>query len=48
MTRFKRGYIARRRRKKLLIWIKLSRGSFKAYSNYCSTENKSFGFGSSR
>ncbi|KMT01890.1 hypothetical protein BVRB_9g209160 [Beta vulgaris subsp. vulgaris] len=35
------------KKKNSFIWIKLSRGPFKSYSNYCSTENKSFGFGSS-
>jgi len=29
---------------KFVICIKLSRGSFKTYSNYYSTENESFGF----
>ncbi|KAL2904796.1 Deoxyguanosinetriphosphate triphosphohydrolase-like protein, partial [Bienertia sinuspersici] len=35
------------KKKNSFIWINLSRGSFKAYSNYCSTENKRFGFYSS-
>nr|VDD25561.1 unnamed protein product [Brassica rapa] len=47
MTRIKRGYIARRRRTKLRLFAAFKGGSFTTYTNYDSTENKSFSFGSS-